>query len=103
MSQSVAHTSPPPSNTDTPDAGPAPVAIITTTIYPSASASAAPAPASSPSDVPIAAIAGGAAAGIFLAIAAVLVWHLWGRSIKHKEDEEKKETVRALPGIDGRC
>lgn len=71
----------------------------TTTVYalPTASGdAAAPAPASTTkttSDVPVAAIAGGAVAGVALAVAAVIVWHLWGRSIKRKEREKRKQAV----------
>ncbi|KAJ3554584.1 hypothetical protein NM688_g3033 [Phlebia brevispora] len=59
-------------------------------------ATASAAPRVSTTDVPIAAIAGGAAGGIFLAIAAVLLWHWWGWSIKRKEDEERQEAFAFL-------
>lgn len=70
--------------------------IITTTVYTSATPTdepaAAPVPSSGPVDtVPVGAIAGGAVAGVFLAVAAVIAWHLWGRNIKRKEAEKRKQ------------
>lgn len=40
-------------------------------------------------------IVGGAVGGVFLAVIAVVGWHMWGRSIKRKEDEKRRETVSA--------
>ncbi|KAI0086677.1 hypothetical protein BDY19DRAFT_995685 [Irpex rosettiformis] len=41
-------------------------------------------------------IVGGVLGGVALAIVAVVAWHLWGRSIKRKEDEKKRETMAFL-------
>ena len=53
--------------------------------------------------VPVAAIAGGAAAGIVLAVAAVVLWHLWGRSIKRKETEKRKQAVSGPEAVSARA
>ena len=58
---------------------------------------AAAATVKSGDNLPIAAIAGGAVAGVVLALAAVVFWHLWGRSIKRKEAEKRKQAVSTLP------
>ncbi|KAI0340145.1 hypothetical protein BDW22DRAFT_1431181 [Trametopsis cervina] len=44
----------------------------------------------------IAPIVGGVVGGVLLAIAAVLAWHWWGKSIKHKEAEKKREALAFL-------
>ncbi|RPD65782.1 hypothetical protein L226DRAFT_608740 [Lentinus tigrinus ALCF2SS1-7] len=48
------------------------------------------------SDVPVAAIAGGAAAGVVLALVAVVGWTWWGRCIKRQKAKERKETLAFL-------
>ena len=73
--------------------------ILTTTVFttstPTDQVAAAPSSTSKTVDtVPVGAIAGGAVAGVFLAVAAVIAWHLWGRSIKRKEAEKRKQAVR---------
>ncbi len=44
--------------------------------------------------VPVAAIVGGVCAGVVLAIAAVLGWKLWGRSIERQQQAERDQRVR---------
>jgi len=46
--------------------------------------------------VPIAAIAGGAAAGVTLAVAMVLIWKYWGLVIRRTERRKRKEAVCVL-------
>jgi hypothetical protein len=46
--------------------------------------------------VPIAAIAGGAAGGVTLAVLFVLVWKYWGLVIKRDERKKRKEAVRPI-------
>ncbi|KDQ59392.1 hypothetical protein JAAARDRAFT_619239 [Jaapia argillacea MUCL 33604] len=70
--------------------------VVTTTIYTGgtpAPAQAAPTSNSEPSSLPIASIAGGAAAGVFLAVAAVVVWIWWGRCLKRSYQKRTKEAV----------
>ncbi|CCM06095.1 uncharacterized protein FIBRA_08342 [Fibroporia radiculosa] len=69
--------------------------IITTTIYsgtplPTGSTAAG---SSSKSSVPVAAIAGGTAGGVFLAVAIVVIWTWWGRCIKRQRDRDRKEAL----------
>ncbi|KAH9857742.1 hypothetical protein C2E23DRAFT_289333 [Lenzites betulinus] len=73
-------------------------AVITTTITTGASSlpTVAAISASSSAQVPVAAIAGGAAAGVVLALAAVISWTCWGRSIKRKKAKEIKEALAVL-------
>lgn len=52
-----------------------------------------PAPSHHSAPLPIASIAGGAAAGVVLAVAAVIGWTCWGRSIKRKERRKRDEEV----------
>ncbi|TFK93158.1 hypothetical protein K466DRAFT_594628 [Polyporus arcularius HHB13444] len=48
------------------------------------------------SNVPIAAIAGGTAAGVVLALVLVVGWTWWGRCIKRKKAKERKEALAFL-------
>jgi len=43
--------------------------------------------------IPVASIVGGCLAGIILAVAVVVGWHLWGRNIKRKEEAKRKEAI----------
>ena len=71
------------------------VQVVTLTVYSTGSTGSTGVPASSGggSGVPIGAIAGGAAGGITLAVAMVLVWKYWGLVIKRTEKRKRKETV----------
>ena len=74
--------------------------ILTTTVFttstPTGEAAALPSSTTTSADnVPVGAIAGGAVAGVFLAVAAVIAWHLWGRNIRRKEAEKRKQAVRS--------
>ncbi|KAI0371841.1 hypothetical protein BV20DRAFT_1043129 [Pilatotrama ljubarskyi] len=74
-------------------------AVITTTITTGGSGSlptAAAIEAARTSDVPVAAIAGGTAAGVILALVVVVGWTWWGRSIKRKKAKEIKEALAVL-------
>jgi len=72
------------------------IPIVTTTIFdPSATSYAQPASDNGRTIIPIGSIVGGCLAGITLAVAAVVGWHLWGRSIKQKEKAKRKEAVRS--------
>ncbi|KAF5391846.1 hypothetical protein D9757_001623 [Collybiopsis confluens] len=64
--------------------------VTTTTVFPSASATSSVS-RSSGSKVPVAAIAGGTSAGALLAIALVIFWTVWGRSIKRAKAKQQKE------------
>ncbi|KAI0362813.1 hypothetical protein OH77DRAFT_1417112 [Trametes cingulata] len=74
-------------------------AVITTTITNSGSGSlptaAAVSVATTPG-VPVAAIAGGTAAGVILALVVVVGWTWWGRSIQRKKAKEVKEALAVL-------
>jgi len=83
--------------------------VITTTIYPSNSdtqiittiiTTGTPlptTPVSQPkSDLPVAAIAGGTAGGVVLAVAAVIIWTWWGRCIKRKREKEREQLLASL-------
>ncbi|ETW85573.1 hypothetical protein HETIRDRAFT_470647 [Heterobasidion irregulare TC 32-1] len=48
------------------------------------------------SDIPIAAIAGGTAGGVLLAITAVIAWKWWGSCIKHDQEKKQKEAHAVL-------
>ena len=48
------------------------------------------------STVPVAAIAGGAAGGVILAVFAVCGWKWWGRKIKEREKRELERRVRTI-------
>ncbi|KAI0648200.1 hypothetical protein C8Q79DRAFT_905316 [Trametes meyenii] len=74
-------------------------AVITTTITSGGVGSlptAAAVSQSRTSDVPVAAIAGGTAAGVVLAFVAVISWAWWGRCIKRKKAKEVKEALAVL-------
>ncbi|KAI0710435.1 hypothetical protein C8T65DRAFT_648356 [Cerioporus squamosus] len=51
---------------------------------------------SNSSNVPVAAIAGGTAAGVVLALVAVVGWTWWGRCIKRRKAKERKEALAFL-------
>jgi len=84
-----------PTSTPTPASG---VQVVTLTVFSTGSAGSTGVPASSRggSSVPIAAIAGGAAAGVTLAVAMVLIWKYWGLVIKRTERRKRKEAVCVL-------
>lgn len=70
--------------------------VITTTVFTGAPLPTGPV-ADAPKQktpVPVGAIAGGVAGGVFLAIAAVLIWTWWGRCIKRQKANQRKEAVR---------
>ncbi|KZT66723.1 hypothetical protein DAEQUDRAFT_767812 [Daedalea quercina L-15889] len=71
------------------------VGVITTTSY-----SGAPIATTSTSraktSIPVAPIAGGAAGGVFLAVAVVVAWVWWGKCIKRKTLKERRETLARL-------
>ncbi|PCH39573.1 hypothetical protein WOLCODRAFT_29631 [Wolfiporia cocos MD-104 SS10] len=48
------------------------------------------------STVPVGAIAGGAAAGVFLAVAMVVIWVWWGKSIKRENIKKQREALAKL-------
>jgi hypothetical protein len=76
------------------------VDVVTTTIFSTvpSSTSSSPPSTSVPHDIafPFASVVGGSCAGIFLALAAVIGWKLWGRAIKRKDEILRKETVSSL-------
>lgn len=72
------------------------VAVSTTTVFTGPTGvSDAQSSSSSGNTALIGPIVGGALGGVVLAVAAVVAWQLWGRSIKRKEDEKKREMVSA--------
>ncbi|TFY80676.1 hypothetical protein EWM64_g3335 [Hericium alpestre] len=78
-----------------PSAFPDRVDVVTQTVWaPGSAPSASTAPAPS-APVPLASIIGGAVGGIVLALAAVIGWTWWGRSIKRKAEKERSRQ-RAL-------
>lgn len=76
------------------------VDVTTTTVFPSSSTVPSAAGGSS-SQLPIAAIAGGTSAGAVLAIAIVIAWTIWGRSIKRSRAKQQKEAVSATTTSSG--
>ena len=87
---SIFSSSPLPS-TSMDDQGPV---LVTTTIFtgPAHTASISPVPMNS-SSPPFAAIVGGIAGGIVLAVVAVIAWTWWGRCLKRKAMKERAEYV----------
>ncbi|KIK63834.1 hypothetical protein GYMLUDRAFT_456912 [Collybiopsis luxurians FD-317 M1] len=71
------------------------IQVTTTTIFPSSSATST-ASNSNGSTVPVAAIAGGTSAGALLAVALVIGWTVWGRSIKRAKAKQEREAVSIL-------
>ncbi|KAI0928133.1 hypothetical protein AcV5_005797 [Taiwanofungus camphoratus] len=72
--------------------------VITTTVFTGAPLPTGPV-ADAPKQktpVPVGAIAGGVAGGVFLAIAAVLIWTWWGRCIKRQKANQRKEALANL-------
>ena len=72
--------------------------VVTTTLY-----KAPPSAIATPTQnlttgngIPVAAIAGGVAAGVVLAIGATIAWIWWGRSIDRAAEKQRRETTRAL-------
>ncbi|KAH9951418.1 hypothetical protein B0H21DRAFT_888349 [Amylocystis lapponica] len=92
MSSNATHNSQSGPSSSTTATGPA---VVTTTIYNNPTSSIIPSQRQS-SSVPIGAIAGGAASGVFLAVVAVVGWRWWGRCIKRKEAKKRKEALAAL-------
>ena len=76
------------------------VQVVTLTVFSTGSAGSTGVPASSGggggSGVPIGAIVGGAAAGVILAVALVLLWKYWGLVIKRTDRRKRKEAVCVL-------
>lgn len=73
------------------------IPIVTVTILsPSATSQAQPTNSNDRTAIPIGSIVGGCLAGVILAVAAVVGWHLWGRSIKRKEEAKRQADVRLL-------
>ena len=71
-----------------------PLKFITTTVFANATAEAVISEHSGQS-VPVAAIVGGAVAGMLLAIIVTAGWVYWGKSIKRKMARERMDTVRS--------
>ena len=72
------------------------VQVVTTTSYSGAPVPSGGAWQHTKQPIPVAPIAGGAAGGVFLAVAVVVAWVWWGKCIKRRDMKEKKEAVRAL-------
>ncbi|KAH9056625.1 hypothetical protein EDB87DRAFT_1635467 [Lactarius vividus] len=72
---------------------PTSVQVVTLTVTSSGSSTPTPSQSSSggSSSVPIAAIAGGAAGGVTLAVLLVLIWKYWGLVIKRDQRKRRKE------------
>ncbi|KAJ4488276.1 hypothetical protein J3R30DRAFT_3434738 [Lentinula aciculospora] len=67
------------------------VDVTTTTVFASSSATPTVSNESNSSSVPVAAIAGGVTAGALLAVAIVIGWIIWGRSIKRQKAKQQRE------------
>ncbi|KAJ3840471.1 hypothetical protein F5878DRAFT_68367 [Lentinula raphanica] len=67
--------------------------VTTTTVFASSSATPTVSNDNRSSSVPVAAIAGGVTAGALLAVALVIGWIVWGRSIKRQKAKEQREAV----------
>ncbi|KAJ3761862.1 hypothetical protein EV360DRAFT_79868 [Lentinula raphanica] len=65
--------------------------VTTTTVFASSSATPTVSNDNHSSSVPVAAIAGGVTAGALLAVALVIGWIVWGRSIKRQKAKEQRE------------
>ncbi|KAJ3901044.1 hypothetical protein F5879DRAFT_992322 [Lentinula edodes] len=65
--------------------------VTTTTVFASSSATPTSSNKSSTSSVPVAAIAGGVTGGAVLAVAIVIAWIVWGRSIKRQKVKQQRE------------
>ncbi|KAJ3827681.1 hypothetical protein F5880DRAFT_1609096 [Lentinula raphanica] len=65
--------------------------VTTTTVFASSSATPTVSNDNRSSSVPVAAIAGGVTAGALLAVALVIGWIVWGRSIKRQKAKEQRE------------
>ena len=75
------------------------VQVVTLTVYSSGSSTQSGLPSLSAgggSSVPVAAIAGGVAGGVAIAVLLVIIWKHWGRVIKRTERLRRKEVVRAF-------
>lgn len=70
--------------------------VLTTTIYQGTPLPTTTTLSHPKSTVPVAAIAGGAAGGVFLAVAVVVIWVWWGRCIQRKREKDRREIVRHL-------
>lgn len=67
--------------------------VVTTTLFPSGTPTPITVVHSSGKPVPVGAIAGGVVAGAVLAIAVVVAWAWWGKSIKRKQAKQLREAV----------
>ncbi|TDL25069.1 hypothetical protein BD410DRAFT_785849 [Rickenella mellea] len=76
------------------------VDVVTTTLYSSPGSTGIA--ASNASSVPIPAIAGGACAGVALAIIAVVGWKWWGRSIEKEQQRLRQDKVSLINSFDVR-
>lgn len=72
------------------------VNVVTATSYSGAPVPSGGAWQQTKQHIPVAPIAGGAAGGVFLAVAVVLAWVWWGKCIKRRDMKEKKEAVRGF-------
>ena len=67
------------------------VQVVTATFFTGPTVAVAPPSRSAPA--PVAAIAGGAAGGVVLAIIIVTAWKIWGRKIDKNETRKRKKLV----------
>ncbi|KAJ3737460.1 hypothetical protein DFJ43DRAFT_1220478 [Lentinula guzmanii] len=67
------------------------VDVTTTTVFASSSATPTLSIERKSSSVPVAAVAGGVTAGALLAVAIVIGWIVWGRSIKRQKAKQQRE------------